>query len=88
MEKFGLILDFVRKCGIIISYERREKVPKTKKKNVSFNKSGTGGITPKITLPKKWLDKMGITEDEREVEMEYKESEKKGKRIIITKSED
>lgn len=61
---------------------------KTKKKKVSFNKSGTGGITPKITLPSKWLERMGITEDEREVEMEYKESEKKGKRIIIRKCED
>ncbi len=61
---------------------------KVKKKKVSFNKSGTGGITPKITLPAKWLDKMGITEDDREVEMEYKDSEKKGKRIIIRKSDD
>lgn len=57
---------------------------KEKIKKVSFNKSGTGGVTPKLTLPAKWLEDMGVTEEEREVKVKYKTGDK-GKRIIITK---
>lgn len=49
---------------------------------VSFNKSGTGGLTPKISLPKKWTDKMDITLEEREIEVEFREDTKE---IIIKK---
>lgn len=54
----------------------------TLKKKVSFNKSGTGGITPKLNLNNSWLDDMGVTEDEKEVILTYDELEKK---IIIEK---
>ena len=40
---------------------------------ISFNKNGTGSFTPKISLPKKWIDKMNITPDERQVEVEFVE---------------
>ncbi len=36
--------------------------------NVSFYKVGAG-IGTRITLPKPWLAKLGITQDEREVEL-------------------
>lgn len=57
---------------------------KEKNKKVHFNKSGTGGITPKLNLPKKWLDDMGVTEDENEVRLKYGQNKK---RIVITKKE-
>lgn len=41
--------------------------------NISFSKSGAGNITPKLTLPKKWIDKMNITQEERAVEVEFRE---------------
>lgn len=49
---------------------------------ISFNKSGSGGLTPKIALPKKWTDKMKLTLEEREIEVEFRESEEE---IIIRK---
>lgn len=36
--------------------------------NVSFYKAGDG-IGTRITLPKPWLAKLGITQDEREIEL-------------------
>lgn len=46
------------------------------KKNISFNKSGTGGITPKLNLVKEWLDDMGVSEAEREVILNYDRQQK------------
>lgn len=43
---------------------------------ISFNKSGSGSITKRLTLPSSIMKDMGITEDEREVEMIYDENEK------------
>ena len=48
--------------------------------NVSFYKAGNGTGT-KITLPKPWLSKMGITKEEREVVLEFDEE----KEVIILK---
>lgn len=49
---------------------------------ISFNKSGTGGLTPKIALPKKWTDKMEITLEDREIEVYFDED---ARQIIIKK---
>lgn len=49
---------------------------------ISFNKSGTGGLTPKVSLPKKWTDKMDITLEEREIQVRFNEDTKE---IIIKK---
>ena len=49
---------------------------------ISFNKSGSGSITKRLTLPSSIMKDMGITEDEREVEMIYDEN---GKEITIKK---
>ena len=48
--------------------------------NVMFQKSGSGSISTRIALPKKWVDKMGVTQDEREVIVEFD-----GERITVRK---
>lgn len=47
-----------------------------------FAKSGSGSITARLAVPKKWLNDMGVTPEEREVELEYLEEKKE---IIIKK---
>lgn len=50
--------------------------------NISFSKSGAGNFSPKITLPKKWTDKMGISQEKRQVEVFFNENTNE---IIIKK---
>lgn len=50
--------------------------------NISFSKSGAGNLSPKITLPKKWTDKMGISQENRQVEVFFNEDTNE---IIIKK---
>lgn len=38
---------------------------------ISFNKAGSGSITKRLTLPSRIVADMGITEEEREIEMTY-----------------
>lgn len=38
-----------------------------KRKKVSFRKSGSGSMTPSITIPITWLREMGIDMDNREI---------------------
>lgn len=56
----------------------------TRELKVVFNKSGgtasKGSYSPKISLPKKWIDEMGITPDERDVKVTFED-----KKIIIEK---
>lgn len=51
---------------------------------IMFNKSGgtasKNSYSPKISIPKSWLDDMGITLDEREIIANYED-----KKIIIEK---
>lgn len=55
-----------------------------KRARVIFNKSGgtagKGGITNRITIPTTWIKEMGITEDQREVNISFD-----GEKIIIEK---
>ncbi len=51
---------------------------------VSFNDNGKGSVTPKTTLPKKWLDIIGVTADNRNIELELNEEDKT---IIIRKKD-
>ena len=37
--------------------------------NISFYKAGNGGISNRITLPKKWEEKIGNPPDNRAVEI-------------------
>ena len=41
--------------------------------NISFYKAGNGGISNRITLPKKWVEKLGITENDRIIELLFDE---------------
>ncbi|WP_035790313.1 hypothetical protein [Clostridium beijerinckii] len=56
----------------------------TRDLKVMFNKSGgtagKGAYSPKISLPKVWLDEMGITLEDRDVNVTFK-----NKKIIIEK---
>lgn len=50
--------------------------------NISFTRSGSGSISPRITLPKTYLDKLKITQEERMVELILDEENQE---IIIRK---
>lgn len=43
---------------------------------VSFNKAGSGSITKRLTLPSRVIADMGITENDREIELLYDENKK------------
>lgn len=49
---------------------------------ISFNKAGSGSITKRLTLPSRIIADMGITENDREIELLYDENKKE---IIIKK---
>lgn len=49
---------------------------------IVFASDGKGRFTPKISIPKIWLDEMGINPNNREVKVEFSKDEKK---IIIKK---
>lgn len=49
---------------------------------VSFFKSGSGSISPKVNIPKSYLEKLNITQEEREIEVELREDTEE---IIIRK---
>ena len=54
-----------------LRHVKRENIMEKRDLNISFGKSGAGNLTPRLTLPKKWIDKMNITPDERQVEVEF-----------------
>ncbi len=49
---------------------------------VSFFKSGSGSISPKLNIPKSFLDRIGVTQEDREIEITIDE---KTSKIIIEK---
>lgn len=51
-------------------------------KKVMYQKDGKGSGTFKIPIPKKWIEDMELTENDRNLKMSYDESSKK---IIIKK---
>ena len=53
-----------------------------RKLKVIFGKDGRGATNTKVTLPITWLRNMGITQDERDVSVEYDEE---NEQIIIKK---
>ena len=56
--------------------------PETRTLNVSFNKAGSGSTSARLIIPKTWVDAMGITEEERAVDVTYN-----GDTIVIKKHE-
>lgn len=55
---------------------------KTKVNKITLAKAGNGAISPKLSVPWKWLQSIGITEDERDIELSFDEENKK---IILEK---
>ena len=53
-----------------------------RKLNIQFAKSGSGSRTTRLTIPVSFIDKLGITADNREVNVIYVNG-----KIIITKEE-
>ena len=51
-----------------------------RKINMMFQKGGSGSVTTRLAIPKSWVDKMGVTQDEREVIVEFD-----GERITVRK---
>ena len=49
---------------------------------ISFGKSGSGSISPRISLPLSWLKRVGITPEDREVGIVLDEEKEE---IIIKK---
>ena len=49
---------------------------------VLFGKSGSGSISPRISLPMSWIKDMGLSQENREVTVKYDENKKQ---IIIEK---
>lgn len=52
-----------------------------KRKKVSFRKSGSGSLTPSITIPITWLRKLGIDEVNRDISVYFT-----GDEIILRKN--
>lgn len=48
--------------------------------NKSGGTSGKGGITTRLTIPKSWIDEMGITQEDRDVKASFENG-----KIIIEK---
>lgn len=40
---------------------------KTTDLKIQFNKSGSGSLTPRVTLPASWIEELNITSENREV---------------------
>lgn len=57
---------------------------KIRELKITFGKSGNGNLNPRISVPKKFLDTLGVTQEQREVIMELDEEMKA---IIIKKKE-
>lgn len=51
-----------------------------RKAKLIINKSGSGSLTTRATLPIKWIKKMGLNEEERNLILEFD-----GEKIIIKK---
>lgn len=49
--------------------------------NISFNKSGNGTYTPRISLPIAWVREMGIDQENRQVKVTFEDGEIKIKKL-------
>lgn len=53
-----------------------------RKLRILFGKSGSGSVSPRISLPMSWIKDMGLSQENREVNVKYDEAKKQ---IIIEK---
>lgn len=42
--------------------------------NMSFGKSGNGGMSCKLSIPTKWVKEMGLTKEDKELEVTFKDN--------------
>lgn len=49
--------------------------------NITFNKSGSGSLTPRISLPMSWIKEMGIDQENRKVEVTFENGEIRIKKL-------
>jgi len=47
-----------------------------RKLKILFGKSGSGSISPRISLPMSWIKDMGLSQENREVNVKYDEKKK------------
>lgn len=57
--------------------QKKEIVKETRDANIMLHTGGTGGISPRISLPYLWLKHMGIETNDRAVEITYSPRTKK-----------
>lgn len=48
--------------------------------SVSFNKSGSGSISTKLNIPITWMEELGVSSEDREVEVTLEDD-----KILISK---
>lgn len=56
---------------------KKEIVKETRNANIMLHNGGTGGISPRISIPYLWLKHMGIEKNDRAVEITYSPRTKK-----------
>lgn len=71
----------------IISYfskkvKEKRNLMEERRLKIRFGKSGNGGVNPTMSIPKKWVDSMGIMKENNEVIVVFDEETKT---IKITK---
>lgn len=49
--------------------------------NITFNKSGNGSLSPRISLPIAWIREMGIDPDNRPVKVTFENGEIRIKKL-------
>lgn len=52
-------------------------IKETREAKITIGTGGTGGISPRVGLPFLWLEHMGITKENREIEISYSPRTKK-----------
>lgn len=52
-----------------------------KELNISYTKSGSGSITSRLSIPISWLKKMGVTQEDRKVEVVFEDNEIRIKKL-------
>lgn len=56
---------------------KKEIVKETRDANITLSTGGSGGISPRVSLPYLWLEHMGIVANDRAVEITYSPRTKK-----------
>lgn len=55
----------------------------SRKMKMMFQKGGSGSVTTRLAIPKSWVDKLGVTQENREVIIEFD-----GEKVMVRKMND